>query len=398
MKKNKLLIISYRFPPMNAIASRRWNEMIPYLEEEFDVYVFTMNSKGDLPCFLNEGKIKRVGFQKNYEVEGEYKTSFIHKIVNKFTNEIQTFESTWVSWFWNYKTPLLEYFDEIQPEIVITTVGPYSTALFAKMLRWKKRNFKWLCDVRDPGYIYQLYTKNFLQKLVDKLIEKWLFKDTDLLIATIGDSMKIALEKLHSKRVYQIFNGYIKGDYSKIKKSNDKTILYYAGRIYPHREGSLKLLLSSIRDFPDVEFNINLMAQPNRKKAIIQITKNFHNVNVLPPVSASKVSNSARQCDILVLLENIEPHDDIDLGVITGKLFGYLPYIAPILAICSKRSNISEILFETKKGITTDLHDEICQFVNGHYKNYTGDDDKISYYSREQQANQLIQLIIRKLI
>lgn len=393
MKKRRILIIAYRFPPMNAIASRRWNEMIPCLEEKFDIYVFTMDSAGDLACFLNEDKIQRVGMQENYEIQGEYRISFLHKIVNKFTNDIQTMDSTWFSWFWKFKTDLLEYFDQIQPEIVITTVGPYSTALFAKMLQIKKRKLKWICDIRDPGYLYQLYKKDLFQKFIDRMIEKWLLKTTNLIIATIGDSSIRRLEKLHSKKVHQILNGYLIKDYYRKNRTTKKTLLYYAGQIYPHREAALRLLLSAINNNDDVILNINLLAQPKRRDEILMITNEFDNVNVLLPTSESEVFTTARNSDILVLLENIKPFDEIDLGVIPGKLFGYLPYYAPILAVCSSKSNIAKILDETKKGITSNSKKEICDFINHGYLEYLGDAERIAFYSREKQAILLIELI-----
>jgi hypothetical protein len=66
--KKKILIVSYYFPPFDCMASKRWSEMIPELEKTFDVYVFTHNSSnaGDLPTFLSEERIKRVGKIQNH--------------------------------------------------------------------------------------------------------------------------------------------------------------------------------------------------------------------------------------------------------------------------------------------------------------------------------------------
>jgi len=391
----RLMIITYRFPPMNAIASRRWAEMIPTLNKEYEIYVFTMNSSGDLPCPLPKKKIRRVGMQENYEVEGEYKTSFIHKLLNKFTNEIQAFDSTWISWFWKFRHHLKDYFDSVNPDIVLTTVGPYSTALFAKYLQIKRKKFYWICDIRDPAYLYQKYLKNYFQKLCDKHIERWLLKTADCLTATVGDTTIAKLELLHNKKVYQIFNGFPEKKYL-CSNATEKTLLYYAGRIYPHREESFILLLESLKNRSDIELNVNLLGQQERIERINKITSGYQNVNILPPATAFTVYETACNCDILILLENIKPKDSIDLGVLPGKLFEYLPFSAPILAICSKKAHIASILNKTNKGIATKSIDEISNFINGSYKEYIGNTKEIALYSRAHQADRFLKILNRE--
>ena len=58
----KVLIISYHFPPVNNIASRRFGEMVSFMPNfGWEPFVLTTKSKGTLPVLIPEKKIIRIG-------------------------------------------------------------------------------------------------------------------------------------------------------------------------------------------------------------------------------------------------------------------------------------------------------------------------------------------------
>ncbi len=383
------------------MGSRRWAEMIPFLSQFYDVYVFTTYSEGDLQVKLPEHKIKRVGFMNNTLLKKEFNTPLYHKIISIITHEIRSIDSTWIHWYYKNKNDFVNYLDSVAPDYLITTVGPYSSALFGKYLKKKKKKCKWILDIRDPASMYHEYRKNKFEQKFDEIIDKHICSKADLHIATIGDLTKKKLEKLYGKKIYQIFNGFNDNlntiDYSKNSLPSQEFTIYYAGRIYEHRLAGFLLLCESIKD-QSVRFKIRLMANKDefeKINSIIQKNK-YDNVLLLDPTYASTVMEEAKSADILLLLESLNPQSESDLGVLPGKLFENLNYKAPILAICSSRSSIASVLNETKHGKVAETKDEILDFLQNYGQFELKNKEQIQQYSRKQQTENLIQLIRSK--
>jgi hypothetical protein len=397
----KILIVTYNFPPNNAMGSRRWAEMIPYLSKHYEIYVFTTFSDGDLSVDLSESRIKRVGFNQNTLLKKDFKTPLYHKIISKLTHEIRSIDSTWIHWYYKNRDGFKEFFNSVDPDYLITTVGPYSSALFGKNLKKRNRKCRWILDIRDPASLYHEYRKNWFEQRLDEIMDKYICHTADLIIATVGNITKEKLEVLYKKEIFQIFNGFNANLYpiistSKRSASNQITI-YYAGRIYEHRFASFLLLCESIKNL-NARLIIRLMADKDEFEKIHSTikTRKYCNVQLLDPTDAATVLEESKSADILLLLESLELKSDSDLGVLPGKLFENLIYEAPILAICSKKSAINSVLNETGRGLVVETKSQIRDFLSK-YKTYTLKNvEQIQKYSRQYQAEKLIDLIRSK--
>lgn len=395
---NKILIVSYRFPPHNSMGSRRWAEMIPKLKEKYDVYVFAMNSEGDLEVDLPESNIMKVGQLSNEMFDKDYNVSLFHKIISLFIHEMRSIDSTWLSWYNKNKTKFLEYYDTVNPDIVVTTVGPYSSALFAKYLIKKGRKFKWVLDIRDAASQFAEYTRNKFQQYFDEILDKYLCKEADLITSAVGDYSIKQLTEFYKKTVHQILNGFPKFKYNDYKQNNTKKVIYYAGRIYEYQEKSFFLLLNYLQNRDDYLLKIRLLGTQKRRKYFIDYIKSnsIKNVQILNPAEAKVISKESAKADILLILETIKLNSKSSLGVYTGKLFEYLPYQAPILAICNKRICISDVLHSTNRGMVIEKENQLNDFFANIDSYKLQNEKQIEQYSRDYQASSFIKLLERE--
>ncbi len=386
--KKKCLIVAHRFPPINSIASKRWAEMIPELEKEFDVYVFTQGSEGDLPIPLEETKIKRVGFIQNLHFKNTvYKRSLKHKMISFFTEKMRTIDSTIFSWYWNYRKDFENFAKEVKPDVVITTINPFSTALFGYQIKRKNKNIKWIVDIRDSVSLYNRSQKNYFQNLIDTFIDKYIVKKADVLF-TVSQTLSDILSKFYKKEVKTIYNGFNFYNSGAENKDEKKKIqLYYAGKVYEHREVAFKLLLDALYEHREVNFEIRLLGDSLQVERYNQFLteNNMDNVEIKPPAEHQVILQEEHQADILVLLEDMSKENEVSKGTLTGKLFEYLCNSNPILAICRDDSEIGVILQDTQKGKICTSTLEISDFIQKS-SYYQGVPEKIEQYSRQAQA------------
>jgi len=285
----------------------------------------------------------------------------------------------------------------VSPDYLVTTVGPYSSALFGKLVKKRRSKCKWILDIRDPASQYHEYRKNLFHQLIDKYLDKYLCSKTDLKIGTVGDVTKSKLEQLYNDEIHQIFNGFSILEVIQAttnKQENDRLILYYAGRIYNHRMNGLFLLINAIQN-QDVLLKIRLLGTKQDFNEIIFYLNenNIQNVKLLKPSESSIISEETAASDILILIETINVNAQSDLGVLPGKLFELLNYKAPIMAICSSESDIRNILIETKRGVVVNTIEGIIKFLQDHKNFELKNLKQIEQYSREFQTNKFISLM-----
>jgi hypothetical protein len=93
-----------------------------------------------------------------------------------------------------------------------------------------------------------------------------------------------------------------------------------------------------------------------------------------------------------LLLEDIDKKYIIGRGTLTGKLFNYMPYKAPILTICRNDSDIKSILSEVERGAVCENEEEIKEFLFSDMGRYEGNKE-IFKYTRDNQAKELMKLL-----
>lgn len=396
MIKKKVLLVTPYFPPINQIASKRWGYMIKYLIDDFDIKIFTTHGEGDLEIPILETEIIRVGITNNNVFKNQnIKKSNLRRLIFKFSKNLRLIDSTIVDFFLKHKSELLETVESFKPDIIITSVGPIGGAYMGYVVKKNYQNIKWLVDLRDSLSILNHSEKKWYEKLVDEKLDKYIFKMADSFI-TVSNYLASEMRKFYGKEVNVIYNGFDGELINSISKDNtEKKQLYYAGYIYPHREKAMYTLFNSIQN-QNVVFKMRLLSDSDQLHKYLEYIRanQLNNIEILPPTEYQNVLEEESMSDILVLFEDMSKENNISIGTLTGKLFEYLQFNKPILAICREDSEIGDVLNETNSGKICTSEVEIIKFIEAGELNFN--DKKKVIYSRRNQAN-LVSIILNNL-
>ncbi len=397
MNKKKLVIVSYYFPPFNNIASRRWAEMLPQLYHHFDIYVFTTNAEGELEIPAKLANIIRF---ENIFLKGDNtkksKRSVSKQFLYNIRKGLRTLDSTFLNFYLKNRISFSSNIQKINPDYIITSVGPFSSALFGLRSKRLISKIKWIVDIRDSISLYPHFKRGFIKRKLDRFIDYSIIAKSDSVI-TVSDSLAEIFSDFYLTKVHVIYNGYsepINDKSFNIKQDDSRKVIFYGGKIYEHQLKSFEILCDAISK-SIVKYKIMMrLVNHEYKNNILSISKNFKvDIEVLPQVSDQLFKEEANNADILLILESVEYNNKIGKGTLTGKLFNYLPLDGPILSVCRLDSDINIILKRTKRGVVYDNVDNIKKFLDLVKRESFIGNNSVTNYSRTAQANQLIRLL-----
>lgn len=405
----KVLIISYAFPPLNEIASRRYSEMIPFFHYHgWKPYVLTTKSSGDLKVKLSENQIFRIGEHPGLNLHVKKKVtfkSFIAETRRKLGFMFRVFDSDlfkWSSVVLN-SSDLIERISKEKIDIIIASYGPSSVLRIGASLG-ESLNVPVTYDFRDLASLHEdkSFKQNWLAKVVDRAFEKHYLRSAAGFI-TVSKGLAERIESQYKQRIHVVYNGYtlneLEGDTCHSLPTN-KPYLYYAGRFYDHRLDSVYLLIDALESF---EYKLIIRSlgpiELDEKIKRYALHKNVaHKVEILDKTKAEIVEYESRNAAVNLVFEDLEKVYKSLRGVLTGKFLQLLTYDAPVLAIARSDSEIGEILNETGKGRLASSEREVVDFLNTLDKEENVvDSSKIFFYSKEEQAKSLIHYLEEKI-
>ncbi|NVJ64216.1 MAG: glycosyltransferase [Flavobacteriaceae bacterium] len=394
----RLMIVTQSFPPRNSVAARRWAEMIPTMAQSCKICVFTSEvaDTNHHDSYVNT-RVIRAG--KHHQGAGAGIPRKNKVRLNPVAN-MRSIDSTVLNFFIKSRRAFKQALVEFQPDTIITTVGPFSTAFFGLYAKWNDRKIKWVLDFRDSMSLFNSSGPGYLtlKQLLDRLIDKSISQRADKL-TTVSPSLAQILTRFYGKEVFVIFNGYEEEttDCKSEKSPNaplDTIELYYAGTIYEHRLAALELLIEFLGKNRKYTLTLRLM-NPSFKPLISEIINKFNahdNVKVKDKVDQKTYMEESAMADVFVIFEQLETTDPIGKGNLTAKLFELLPMTAPILCICREDSDISPLLEETARGKVVSKLEDISDFLDT-AANAQRNNDVIKKYSRAQQARNFMEFI-----
>lgn len=398
----KVLIVTYSYPPLNNIASRRFSELIQYLPQlGWKPYILTTNSSGTLTNTNNKQEIIRIGqHSQGFSSEDTSDKKTFKSIIKKFKNNLgfisKIIDSSQYSWYKKIKETDLISFKDYEFDLIIASYGP-GGALSAGRYLSKELNVPWVADFRDLGALYkdEFFQRNFLMEKIDKFIEARLIKDS-IAITTVSKALKEELYAAYKKPIEVIYNGWNRFDTEDQNKNMVGNYIYYAGSFYEHRMKSISLLLRSLT-CSDYDLKIRSLGPKKFNDQIIKEASNLgvsHKVEILPPANPSVIKEEMRSALINLVLEDLSTTVDWKKGNLTGKFLSLLTEEAPILAIVRADSEIGEILQKTNKGVVCSTEKQVKNFLATPQKSFNNSSfDKIEVYSKRNQAKKLIDFL-----
>jgi len=419
---NKVLIITYYWPPSGGAGVQRWLKFSKYLPEsgwepiiltidpEYAAYPVTdFSLKDDLPSSVKVYSTQATNYFRIYKKDKSRipAAGFANSIDNTFKGKVLRFVRG--NFFlpdprrgWN-KYAIIKACELIESEgirNVITTSPPHSTQLIGLKIKKKYRGIKWIADLRDPWtdiYYYKQFYPTIISKAIDLRFEKNVLKKADKII-TVGASLKTQFAskvKGIEKKTEVITNGYDESDFKGITPiAPSRFTITYVGTlsdIYPI-EGlisSLKNLWTSGKDFK-LRF-VGTVSEKTKDIIISQIPEK--SLEFFPYVVHSEAIKFMMNSSLLIL---IIPLHQSNKSIITGKLFEYMAAEKPVLCLGPTDGDAARIIKLCRSGETFDYYDteKISEFLEN-VSRYSGLSDKqaVKEFSRYNLARRIADVL-----
>ena len=416
---NKVLIVTYYWPPSGGAGVQRWLKFSKYLPEfGWDPIILTVDQAyaaypvtdysltDDLPSSVkvfttpatnyfdiykkDKSKIPSAGFANS--VDNTFKDKLLRFVRGNFF--IPDPRRGWNKYAFKKACELIEK-EGIRH--VITTSPPHSTQLIGLKIKKRYPAIKWIADLRDPWtdiYYYKQFYPTIISKAIDLKFEKSVLKRADKII-TVGRSLKtIFSAKLPGvdRKTEIITNGYDESDFIEVPEIVPKrfTITYVGtlSDIYPI-EGlipALKNLQASGKDF--IFRFVGSVSEKTRKLLQSEIPEK--SIEFLPYVIHSEAIKYMMSSSLLVL---IIPLHQSNKSIITGKIFEYLATGKPIICLGPVDGDAAEIIATCRAGKTFAYYDtvNISEFVtNAGRLPELSDEKALKNFSRLNLAKRIV--------
>lgn len=430
MEAQKVLIITYYWPPSGGSGVQRWLKFAKYLPQfGWDPLVFTPEN----PTYQikDESLLKDVGpeidvikfpiwepygFWQKISGNREHinqldmtdiaKQGFIGRVAtwiraNFFIPDARVF---WVR-------PSVKILKEIistnQIRYIITTGPPHSLHLIGLKLKQAYPSLTWFADFRDPwsewDLLYKLGIKGWAMRRHQKL-EQEVLKTANKVI-TVTPIYVQQLKLLGARRIHLITNGYDEDDFKALERvKTDQFIIRHLGGVDALRDPrdffyALKALLQhpeakELAEKLKVEFvgTVNT----NLKKEILSDDVLNKYCSFVASVPHKEVPGLYASTSLLLL---VLASQQLAAGNIPGKLFEYMASQCPVLGVGVPDGDTAQIINASGAGKvfarndSKGMHDfvmkEFLKWRNGEKRTAVD----VSAYTRKNLTQQLVNLL-----
>ena len=418
---NKVLIVTYYWPPSGGAGVQRWLKFSKYLPSfgwepiiltvapEYAAYPVTdFSLREDLPSSVRVYTTPATNYFRIYNKDQSRIPSagFANSIDNSFKGKVLRFIRG--NFFihdprrgWNkYATQKAsELIDNEGIKNIITTSPPHSSQLIGLEIKKKHPKINWIADLRDPWtdiYYYKQFYPTLISKLIDRRYEENVLKNADKII-TVGKSLKhsfsLKVEGTENKTEV-ITNGYDEEDFSaSIKTNPEKFTVTYVGTlsdIYP-----VDGFLDAIRIFKDNgnDYLLRFIGSvSHNQKSLIKSKTGESCLEFIPYVDHTVAIEFMLKSTVLLL---IIPDHESNKSIITGKIFEYLASGKPIICLGPPDGDASEIITSADTGRIFNYSDSIsiCNFLEQSVIQHNPVQNEILKYSRKELAGHLAAIL-----
>lgn len=414
MTKKKILILSYFYPPSKGIASLRPLSWAENWKKKFDIVVITRSWNGNEinwsdylisnNNFLKKKKKDIIEYHLPYK-SNDFPPSFINKmrilknfILGIYDSEINLF---------SLKKDIFEIIKLEKPDFIVCTSSPLNSLKLCYEIK-KKFKIEYLVDFRDFSNLKGLninYKPNNLEKLLNFYQKRKI--DFYLKHATLVSAVNKEILELNNKfldKSIVINNGFELNTFKNLDKflngNNDKLIISCVGTIYSNQ--NLTIFINGLIEFIkvnqfakiEVKFIGSNLSQNHLQELSSKLIKT--KIKIIPRINRDLALQELINSDILYYSGWVGFK-----GIYSGKIFEYLGAKRNVFVAPSDKDVLEKLLIETNAGEVANTPEEVCDYLKRKYSeweqkgflDYHGFDDKIAFYSRENQAKILLDKI-----
>ena len=346
----KVLIVSYRFPPANAVGAIRVGNEVRVITPRMPasgigaaadapglrVLRTPWRNVNWLPERLSGGRAQ-VTTHGYGEADG-IKAAARHLWLNAV--DIPDVAVGWIPYARRAARGLAEHW---RPDVVFGSFWPGSSLLAAGRVA-RDLAVPWVADYRD------LWTGNPYSPLsgprqrIDAILERRAMRDVAA-ITTVSDPLARELERLHGVPATVVMNGFDPEDLpGQLPRDPDgRLTLRHMGTIYEGRRDP-SALFAALRDAPALRARVRVQFFGRNLANLRRLVEEYevHDcVEIREPVDRVESLRLQAAADVLLLLTWDDPQD---AGTLPGKLFEYLGIRRPILQVGADRGLSADLI------------------------------------------------------
>lgn len=420
--KNKVLIITYYWPPSAGSGVQRWLKFVKYLPQSgWEPFVFTpqnpsfsLRDESLLHDVPPEAKVIRLPIWEPYDVFRKL-SGIAGKGAAKADDMMSGKKSSWFkrasTWirgnvfvpdprvFWvRPATKFLQQFlSDNNISVIVTTGPPHSMHLIGYRLKKRIPDLKWIADFRDPWSQWGLLDSLSVTEPVRTMhrrIERKILQAADV-VTTITPFYVRQFESLGKRKVHLLTNGYDAEDFTEMRIVRpDRFVIRHVGIINekcdprPFMNVISKLIETNPGFAADIRMEFIGETHPAFRDYVSGIGK-LSAVTAFVPTVPHRVL-PALYGSSAVLLLILTGYKDAE-GYMPGKLFEYLATGVPVLGVGPDNGDAAALLNETNAGemIPENDPDKISSVVMEMYQRWrnreapVGGNRNIEQYSRK---------------
>lgn len=420
----KVLVITYYWPPSGGAGVQRWLKLCKYLPE-FGVQpiVLTVDPKKASYPALDESLKSEVAHLEVHRTSSFEPLRIYGKLVGKknvptagFSNVNKAKWSTKLAARvrstqfipdprkgWNkYALPKAKALIEANGiDKVITTGPPHSSHLIGLALQ-QELGVEWTTDMRDPWtdiYYYRDLHHTAASAAKDKALELSVLKEADRVICANAHLKNLLLskdKKLDSGKFHVLTNGYDPADIPEnIATGNDRFWITYTGTMSAHY--APEVLLGALAEVVKTTPNIGLRIIGTVSEEILEQAQKLglgdHIQHIATVPHKESVAWLMRASALLLVIPEVEHANSI----VPGKLFEYLGVQKTILCIGPKQGASANIIAESRAGKTFERNEKasliafLQELLRKEWKGPAP--EAVAKFSRKTQAESLLGLL-----
>ena len=423
----RILILCNDFPPLNSIGARRpasWFRWFKKFGAEPIVITKQWNAEVELP----EDVLKNSSLGKNSTEENEYgkiirvpvKLIPPEKLFLKYGSEKKKYQRKFLTLVYKLFSfcsfgfdkhkgiyeAAKEFLQKEKADAILITGEPFVLFRYGYLLS-KQFKIPWIADYRDGWKLN--HVNRFNTGLLNRFLRSWEFQFEKKFVRSCAgitapdNYLGNALRELHHKKYFAVFNGFDK--MQQPVASNSKTLLLtHTGTLTKGQrvEFLLQAVLELHCEKKIIEGDLHIQftgldyysEQAARVKNFSSEISAYIKSTVRLPREQALAINSSSDFLIALTEENYQ--------AIFAKVYDYLAAQKPILVLPVDNGLLSNLISETKTGISFSSKDELKKFLieqiqwkksGNALMQISPDKEKVLFYTRENQARRMVQHI-----
>jgi hypothetical protein len=416
----KVLIITYYWPPSGGAGVQRWLKFTKYLPEfGFEPHVL-IPENATYPQ-LDESlakdvspaiKIIKAPIWEPYEWYSKITGVDKRKAVQ--SSSLQNIKGGWKSkmalwirsnffipdarmfWIKPASKVAIDYIKKNDIKLVISTGPPHTAHMIGLKVKQALPEVKWVADFRDPWTNIDYYSELSLTKWGDTRhhkMEKKVVTTADAILC-VGFTWGEELKAIGNPNMEVITNGYDEMDFNRSEVEVDSEIsITHLGTLGGARNPMILWeVLKQLKDeHPEKYEKIKVRMIGHVDAAIFKSIEEYgvksqtEHIAYVPHIE----SNSwLVKSNILMIIVNQSPNAK---GILPGKIFEYIASGRPIICLGPKDGDLAKLLSSIKTAIVVD-HDEkdkLYQFLLNYTTLPSNVGEEIKQYSRRALTEKL---------